>query len=83
MNFIISSLFILLVSLPHSGFALAKLEDAGVNKMREFSRNAKDMSFAGGDQAQRKVLHEVHSGTNPIGNSIPQQRWIPKLRNSP
>lgn len=29
---------------------------------------------------QRKVLHEVHSGPNPISNSVPQQRSKTKLR---
>ncbi|KAG5114090.1 hypothetical protein JHK82_037359 [Glycine max] len=26
------------------------------------------------DHVQRKALHEVHSGPNPISNSIPQQK---------
>ncbi|KAI6690262.1 hypothetical protein NL676_027090 [Syzygium grande] len=33
------------------------------------------------DQVQRKVLHEVHSGPNPIGNSFPKQKMKrPRLR---
>ena len=39
--------------------------------------------FLEDDHVERKVLHEVHSGTNPISNSLPQQRWKPKLRGSP
>ncbi|KAK4594401.1 hypothetical protein RGQ29_018180 [Quercus rubra] len=77
MNFTVSFLIILLVSLPHSDFAMRKLEDAELNKVRESSIFLED------DHVERKVLHEVHSGTNPISNSLPQQRWKPKLRGSP
>ncbi|KAG2681544.1 hypothetical protein I3843_11G150400 [Carya illinoinensis] len=86
MNLTISSLLILLFSLPHSSFAVRILEDAEVNKViiRDFSTNVEDMSFVGGDHhVRRKVLHEVYSGTNPVGNSIDrQQRWRPKSRST-
>lgn len=32
---------------------------------------------------QRKDLHEVHSGPNPIGNSIPQRQWQTTSRRNP
>lgn len=39
-------------------------------------------SAAERDHVQRKALHEVHSGPNPISNSIPQQKWkLNKERN--
>ncbi|KAL6314262.1 hypothetical protein AAG906_016463 [Vitis piasezkii] len=37
----------------------------------------------GGDDIQRKELHEVHSGPNPISNSTPQQWWKTKLERKP
>ncbi|KAJ4726536.1 hypothetical protein OWV82_005228 [Melia azedarach] len=75
---------------------IRKLEDYGVDqKVRDSSMKAQDQlvkhllgdrSFVEGDdedhQIQRKDLHEVHSGPNPIGNSIPLQKyWKIKRRN--
>ncbi|KAJ4726535.1 hypothetical protein OWV82_005228 [Melia azedarach] len=67
---------------------IRKLEDYGVDqKVRDSSMKAQDqLSFVEGDdedhQIQRKDLHEVHSGPNPIGNSIPLQKyWKIKRRN--
>ena len=38
-------------------------------------------SFVGGDHHfERKELHEVHTGPNPISNSVPKQRLKTKLR---
>ena len=35
------------------------------------------------DHAQRKALHEVHSGPNPISNSIPQWNWKSDIQRNP
>ncbi|XWS16830.1 hypothetical protein CRYUN_Cryun33cG0014200 [Craigia yunnanensis] len=86
MNFLSSFLLILLLSLlfHHSALAITKLEDFGIDKARELSVDLddQDRSFLGGGHHsfQRKELHEVHSGPNPISNSVPQQRLKTKLR---
>ncbi|MBA0809275.1 hypothetical protein Gohar_024944 [Gossypium harknessii] len=61
--------------------------DFGTEEAKESSMGTYDyqhVSFVGvEDEAhkfQRKVLHEVHSGPNPISNSVPQQRLKTKLR---
>ncbi|OAY54761.1 hypothetical protein MANES_03G099500v8 [Manihot esculenta] len=82
-NFPSSILFILLLlSLSHltplSCLPLmrTKLQDAELLKVSRSSSDAQIMSF-------RKELHEVHSGPNPIGNSIPQQKWAKRSPKSP
>ncbi|KAL9403791.1 hypothetical protein Peur_000763 [Populus x canadensis] len=66
----------------HSSLAMEKLEDTGNTKMK--SSNLKVKSFADqGDRVQRKYLHEVHSGPNPISNSVPPQKWKTRIRGSP
>uniref|UniRef100_A0A6N2LMC8 Transmembrane protein n=1 Tax=Salix viminalis TaxID=40686 RepID=A0A6N2LMC8_SALVM len=36
-----------------------------------------------GDHVQRKHLHEVHSGPNPVSNSVPLRKWKTRFRGSP
>ncbi|KAG8492810.1 hypothetical protein CXB51_010152 [Gossypium anomalum] len=61
--------------------------DFGTEGAKESSMGTYDyqhVSFVGVEDVahkfQRKVLHEVHSGPNPISNSVPQQRLKTKLR---
>lgn len=42
-----------------------------------------DDEVDGRDGIQRKELHEVHSGPNPISNSIPPQWQKTKLETKP
>ncbi|EEF33899.1 conserved hypothetical protein [Ricinus communis] len=92
MNFPSSVLSILLLlSLFHLHplpcLALRKLEDAQVVRyisssdleifMKDFQ------SFGEGGHVHRKELHEVHSGPNPISNTIPQQKWATRLPRHP
>ncbi|KAJ6423537.1 hypothetical protein OIU84_024493 [Salix udensis] len=89
MNFPFSTLLftILFVSFSHlilhSSSAMEKLEDTGNTKME--SSNLKVKSFADdqGDHVQRKHLHEVHSGPNPVSNSVPLRKWKTRFRGSP
>ncbi|CAB4277190.1 unnamed protein product [Prunus armeniaca] len=58
------------------------------NKVRKTSSNddfqdQQSLFEEATDHVQRKVLHEVHSGPNPIGNSIPQQKPNTSLRKTP
>ncbi|KAI5332882.1 hypothetical protein L3X38_023011 [Prunus dulcis] len=65
--------------LPYSSLATRKLQDLEeTNKVRKSSANddfqdKQSLFEEATDHVQRKVLHEVHSGPNPIGNSIPHQ----------
>ncbi|MBA0624858.1 hypothetical protein Godav_010140, partial [Gossypium davidsonii] len=61
--------------------------DFGTEEAKESSMGTYDyqhVPFVGVEddahKFQRKVLHEVHSGPNPISNSVPQQRLKTKLR---
>ncbi|XVF87968.1 hypothetical protein PTKIN_Ptkin19aG0010800 [Pterospermum kingtungense] len=88
MNILSSFLIILLLSLQfhHSSLALTVIEeDFGIDKARDLSVDLddQDSSFHADDDRysfQRKELHEVHSGPNPISNSVPQQRFQTILR---
>ncbi|GKV34413.1 hypothetical protein SLEP1_g42787 [Rubroshorea leprosula] len=71
MNFSSSFLLILLVShlFHHSAFAIRRLEDFGADKLRNTSMGLQDTTYVEDyHHVQRKQLHEVHSGPNPIGN---------------
>ncbi|KAG6735512.1 hypothetical protein POTOM_061879 [Populus tomentosa] len=91
MNFPLSTLLftLLFVSFSHlnlhSSLAMEKLEDTGNTKMKSSNLKVKvSTSFAvQGDRVQRKYLHEVHSGPNPISNSVPPQKWKTRIRGSP
>ncbi|KAI9385709.1 hypothetical protein POPTR_011G102400v4 [Populus trichocarpa] len=89
MNFPSSFLFILLLVsfshlLTHSSLAIRKFEDTGMTRAKSSNTKVKvSASFEEGDQVQRKYLHEVHSGPNPISNSFPRQKWKTRLRRSP
>ncbi|KAG4204468.1 hypothetical protein ERO13_A04G046000v2 [Gossypium hirsutum] len=89
MNFLSPFLLILLLSslFHHSALSISKLQDFGTEEAKESSTDIYDyqhVSFVGVEddahKFQRKVLHEVHSGPNPISNSVPQQRLKTKLR---
>ncbi|EOY13572.1 Uncharacterized protein TCM_032170 [Theobroma cacao] len=85
MNFLSYFLLILLLShlFHHSALAMRKLEDFGIDKARESSMDLDDQDtpFIGGDyHFKRKELHEVHSGPNPISNSVPKKRLKTILR---
>ncbi|KAB2605436.1 hypothetical protein D8674_005153 [Pyrus ussuriensis x Pyrus communis] len=80
MNFYLFFLLILLVShdlFAHSSLATRKLQDmeTKTKKLRGASNNFRDKlyyssSVEGNHHVKRKALHEVHSGANPISNSI-------------
>ncbi|KAL4279970.1 hypothetical protein GQ457_03G024840 [Hibiscus cannabinus] len=85
MNFLSSSLLILLLSSPflHSAFPSSKSQGYGVDEaeVSSMGQDYQAVAFMGdGHDIQRKELHEVHSGPNPISNSVPQQRLKAKLR---
>ncbi|XVE63277.1 hypothetical protein DITRI_Ditri07aG0007100 [Diplodiscus trichospermus] len=89
MNFLISSFLLIILLLSplfhHSALAITKLQDFGIDKATELSIDLDDQNdskIVGGDDHgfQRKELHEVHSGPNPISNSVPQQRMKTKFR---
>ncbi|KAK7324478.1 hypothetical protein VNO77_28049 [Canavalia gladiata] len=67
-------LIILLVShfLPYSSLIMRTM----IQQVTEAATDHHQMSReeADRDHVQRKALHEVHSGPNPISNSIPQQK---------
>ncbi|KAF9666650.1 hypothetical protein SADUNF_Sadunf16G0250900 [Salix dunnii] len=72
----------------HSSLAMEKLQDTGNTKMEPSNLKVKYLvnfqSFADeGDHVQRKYLHEVHSGPNPISNSAPLRKWKTRFRGSP
>ncbi|KAB2032317.1 hypothetical protein ERO13_D05G336600v2 [Gossypium hirsutum] len=89
MNFLSPFLLILLLSslFHHSALPISELQDFGTEEAKESSMGTYDyqhVPFVGVEddahKLQRKVLHEVHSGPNPISNSVPQQRLKTKLR---
>ncbi|KAG6756339.1 hypothetical protein NC653_027754 [Populus alba x Populus x berolinensis] len=89
MNYPSSFLFILLLVsfshlLTHSSLAIRKFEDTGMTRAKASDIKVKvSTSFEEGGHVQRKHLHEVHSGPNPISNSFPRQKWKTRLRRSP
>ncbi|KAJ6949967.1 hypothetical protein NC651_003825 [Populus alba x Populus x berolinensis] len=88
MNFPLSTLLFTLLFVSfchlnlHSSLAMEKLEET-----RCFSDSTLSVNFQSfadqGDRVQRKYLHEVHSGPNPISNSVPPQKWKTRIRGSP
>ncbi|KAJ0045045.1 hypothetical protein Pint_04860 [Pistacia integerrima] len=88
MNFPLCFLLILLlvsISFSHSSSptTITELEDYGIQKVRKYSSIQENPSVVEGDddQVKRKYLHEVHSGPNPISNSLPQRKWKTSLPN--
>ncbi|KAJ7981913.1 hypothetical protein O6P43_001110 [Quillaja saponaria] len=82
MNFFISFLLILLVSnfLPYcSSFRIR----TKFNQLGKASTDHQDTSVIQSDHVQRKALHEVHSGPNPISNSTPKKKWNSRTQTSP
>ncbi|KAJ6314357.1 hypothetical protein OIU78_017932 [Salix suchowensis] len=85
MNFPSTLLFtILFVSFSHlilhSSSAMEKLEDTGNTKMEPSNLKVKSFADDQGDHVQRKHLHEVHSGPNPVSNSVPLRKWKTRFR---
>ncbi|GMP53516.1 hypothetical protein CsSME_00018961 [Camellia sinensis var. sinensis] len=76
-----SFLLILLLSLV-SLHAMPKFGDSRLENMRASTMYIHKL-LVEGDHVQRKVLHEVHSGPNPIGNSFPKQNCKTKLQRIP
>ncbi|KAB2616075.1 hypothetical protein D8674_022663 [Pyrus ussuriensis x Pyrus communis] len=84
MNFYLNFLLILLVSLSHDLFAHSSLatrkvqdEDTKTKVVRESSNDfrVKQLYYSSSVEGnhhhvKRKALHEVHSGANPVSNSI-------------
>ncbi|XP_057979497.1 uncharacterized protein LOC131165583 [Malania oleifera] len=69
-GFSCSFLLILLLTdlFAQSSLAIRELQDLGIDKVRELTIGFLDELSVEGDKVQRKELHEVHSGPNPIGN---------------
>ncbi|KAA8524056.1 hypothetical protein F0562_010513 [Nyssa sinensis] len=65
--------------------AMRKFEDAEIDTARASIMRDRNKLFVQGDHVRRirKELHEVHSGPNPISNSIPKQKWKTKLQRNP
>ncbi|KAI9075881.1 hypothetical protein K1719_042161 [Acacia pycnantha] len=77
--FLLHLLLLASISFPNPSFAI-KTRIKQITE-QEASRNHQHM--LGHGQVQRKLLHEVHSGPNPIGNSIPQKKWKSSTQRNP
>ncbi|KAF2286137.1 hypothetical protein GH714_010777 [Hevea brasiliensis] len=64
-------------------FGFGYLLDAEIVKDSKSPSDLEIMSLGEDKHVPRKELHEVHSGPNPIGNSIPQQKWNKRSPKSP
>ncbi|PON98567.1 hypothetical protein TorRG33x02_058010 [Trema orientale] len=80
-NILFLLVFLLSLLFPHSSLAALQLKDNVEKNYKVRAENVKgqlqDMFYLqdeGEKIVQRKDLHEVHSGTNPIGNSVPQEK---------
>ncbi|CAL0303713.1 unnamed protein product [Lupinus luteus] len=70
-----------LLFLPYSSLTIRTTTK--VQLATEESKDHQQMSGVDRDHVQRKALHEVHSGPNPISNSIPQQKLKPDKETNP
>ncbi|KAF1897408.1 hypothetical protein Lal_00035112 [Lupinus albus] len=70
-----------LLFIPYSSLTITTTTK--VQLVTEESKDYQHMSRVEKDHVQRKALHEVHSGPNPISNSIPQQKLKPDKERNP
>ncbi|KAK4255991.1 hypothetical protein QN277_008914 [Acacia crassicarpa] len=78
--FLLHLLLLASISFPNPSFAIKPRINQVITE-QEASRNHQHVLGRG--NVQRKLLHEVHSGPNPIGNSIPQKKWKSSTQRNP